>query len=71
MKISIRIRRELKISYERYRYKCELEVIEKLDEDPGALYRYARKKSVIREEWCPQFLSQTGGCGPVRVYTVM
>ena len=43
----IKLEEGLKISYERYRYKCELEVIEKLDEDPGAFYRYARKKSVI------------------------
>ena len=30
-----------------------------------------KKERKIREEWCPQFLLLTGGCGVVRLYTVM
>ena len=43
----VKLEDNLKISYERFRYECENKVIDQLDTDPSALYRYARKKSVI------------------------
>ena len=38
---------------------------------PQLVGDYIDSESQVREEWCPQFLPETGGCGPVRVYTVM
>ena len=39
---------ELKMSYGEFRMEKELKVINSLDQDPGAFYRFAKSKSVIK-----------------------
>lgn len=43
----------LKISYERFRYKKELEVISYLKDNPSVFYKYARKKAVVQSNIGP------------------
>ena len=43
----------LKISYERFRYKKELEVISNLKENPSVFYKFARKKAVVQSNVGP------------------
>ena len=44
---------KLKISYERFRYKKELEVIGNLKDNPSAFYKFARTKAIVQSSVGP------------------
>ena len=51
----MRLENSLCESYERYRYRNEMEVISEISVNPGKFYNYARSKGVLKS-----------GVGPIR-----
>ena len=47
------IEESLAVSYERYRYKKEMEIISNLKDNPAIFYSYARKHAVVQSSIGP------------------
>ena len=47
------IEKQVNDSYESHRLKHEMEVIDKIESDPGAFYRFARSKSTLKHDIGP------------------